>query len=87
MQIHELEVFVGNLDENTFFAVDDGTETAKLSADNILPVAMTVAEAALGTETATRVIAPSVFKEAVDTIMQIDPTVIALYESLGWVQD
>ena len=63
MQIHELDTFVGTLGADVFFAVDDGTETTKLPANNIQPTPMTEQELTDGTETAPRVISPAVLSE------------------------
>ena len=60
MQIHELDNFIGTLDQDTYFAVDDGTETCKVPASNILPAEMTEAEITTGTDESPRVISPAV---------------------------
>lgn len=36
MQIHELDNFIGTIDADTVLAIDDGTETMKISADDLL---------------------------------------------------
>ena len=36
MQIHELNNYSGNLDSQAYIAVDDGTDTGKVSAAGLL---------------------------------------------------
>lgn len=64
MQIHELNSFTGTPDSSDYLVIDDGTETMKLAANSVYKT-MTQAEATAGAVTATRVIAPSIFKSAV----------------------
>ena len=40
MQIHELNSFIGNLDNNTFAVVDNGTDTGKISVPSLLKEAI-----------------------------------------------
>lgn len=72
MQIHELNSFVGSPTSTDYLAIDDGTETTKISlkdsVDEIIEddlPSMTQAEAEAGTVSASRVVAPSVFKASV----------------------
>lgn len=61
MQIHELNSFVGSPGTGDYLAIDDGTKTMKVDANNLgITTQMTVAEAEAGTVTAPRVIAPDV---------------------------
>jgi len=61
MQIHELNSFVGSPGTGDYLAIDDGTETMKVDANNLgITTQMTVAEAEAGTVTDPRVIAPDV---------------------------
>ena len=69
MQIHELNQFSGTPGSGDYLAIDNGTETMKVPAnevgtDTTYP-AMTQAEAEAGSVTELRVIAPNVFKAAV----------------------
>lgn len=69
MQIHELNQFSGTPGSGDYLAIDNGTETMKVPAnevgtDTTYP-AMTQAQAEAGTDNTLRVIAPSVFKAAV----------------------
>lgn len=69
MQIHELDTYMGTPSANDYLAIDDGTETMKVPATNLgVSVQMTQAEAEAGTETSARVVAPSIFKAAVQAI-------------------
>lgn len=36
MQIHELNTFTGTVDDNTYLAIDNGTDTSKISASDIV---------------------------------------------------
>lgn len=36
MQIHELDTFIGEMSNSVYFAVDDGTETSKVPASNVV---------------------------------------------------
>lgn len=61
MQIHELETFSGTIPDNTYLAIDDGTETMKVLVDDVgVSTEMTVAEAETGTSEEPRVITPAV---------------------------
>ena len=69
MQIRELNLFVGTPGAGDYLAIDDGSETTKVEASNLgVTTQMTQAEAEAGTETAPRVVAPSIFKSAVVAI-------------------
>lgn len=69
MQIHELNSFVGTPSAGDYLAIDDGSETTKVEASNLgVTTQMTQAEAEAGTETESRVVAPSIFKTAVTAI-------------------
>lgn len=64
MQIHELPTFTGTPGASDYFAVDNGSITAKVAgSDMVNPDAMTVAEATAGTSTAERVITPKVLHD------------------------
>ena len=66
MQIHELNQFSGTPGSGDYLAIDNGTETMKVGADNLgVTTQMTQAEAEVGSVTESRVIAPNVFKAAV----------------------
>ena len=66
MQIHELDTYTGTPSETDFLAVDDGTETLKIPMTEVgVSTEMTLAEAEEGTETAPRVISPSVLNSYV----------------------
>ena len=68
MQIHELPTFTGTPGASDYFAVDNGSITAKVAgSDMVNPDAMTVAEATTGTSTAERVITPKVLHDYVTT--------------------
>lgn len=89
MQIHELPTFQGAPTPTDYMPIDDGTITYKVAADGLgITTQMTVAEAAAGTITAPRVIAPDVFYDSVDEITDdgITATTKALYTALGWVE-
>ncbi len=71
MQIHELDTFIGTTSDSTYLAIDDGTETNKIPAKDLgITTEMTQAEAEAGTETAPRVVNPSVFKTAVEALFE-----------------
>ena len=79
MQIHELDTYMGTPSESDYLAIDDGTETLKVPATDLgVNVQMTQAEAEAGTETSPRVVAPSIFKAAVQAIASViaDPKYI-----------
>ena len=66
MQIHELNQFSGTPGSGDYLAIDNGTETMKVGADNLgVTTQMTQAEAEAGSITESRVIAPNIFKAAV----------------------
>lgn len=82
MQIHELNTFPGMPGVNDYLAIDSGSETSKISAMDLgVTTVMTAAEAQAGTSESSRVITAKVLND------QIDPSVITLYESLGWTQE
>lgn len=82
MQIHELNEFVGTPANDDYLAIDDGSQTTKVPATSLgVSTVMTAEEARAGTSTASRVITAKVLND------QIDPSVITLYESLGWTQE
>ena len=69
MQIHELNTFSGTPSSTDYLVIDDGTDTAKVPATAVgVNTAMTQAEAEAGTGTEKRVVTPSVFKSAVDSL-------------------
>lgn len=71
MQIHELNSFVGTPGAGDYLAIDDGSETTKVEASNLgVTTQMTQAEAEAGTETAPRVVSPSVFKASVESLAE-----------------
>ena len=71
MQIHELNTFSGNPSQTDYLAVDDGNETMKVPATKVgVSTQMSQAEAEAGTVTDSRVISPSVFKAAVDSLAE-----------------
>lgn len=66
MQIHELPTFTGTPGASDYFAVDNGSITAKVAgSDMVNPDAMTVAEATTGTSTASRIVTPKVVHDYV----------------------
>ena len=70
MQIHELNSYSGTPGATDYLAIDDGSETMKVSADNLgVTTEMTQAEAEAGTVTDPRVVTPSVFLSAVNAII------------------
>lgn len=71
MQIHELNSFVGTPSSTDYLAIDDGDTTTKVPATDLgITTEMTQAEAEAGTETAPRVVNPSVFKTAVEALFE-----------------
>ena len=79
MQIHELNTFVGTPGAGDYLAIDDGSETCKVEAQNLgVTTNMTKAEATAGTVTASRVVQPSVFKESVEEIAASSAKVLVL---------
>lgn len=59
MQIHELNTFTGTPGSGDWLAMDNGTETTKVAANDLgVSTPMTVAEAEAGSITASRVISP-----------------------------
>ena len=83
MQIHELNTFVGTPSDGDFLAIDNGEETSKVPATNLgVTQNMTKAEAEAGTETESRVVQPSVFKESVEAITNVLVLDIASFSSL-----
>ena len=72
MQIHELNTFVGTPGDGDYLAIDNGRETSKVEAIHLgVTTNMTKAEATAGTETESRVVQPSVFKESVEAITNV----------------
>ena len=66
MQIHELDTYIGTQSDSDYMAIDDGVETFKIPITDIGKYPeMTLAEAEEGTETAPRVISPSVLNSYV----------------------
>lgn len=66
MQIHELQPFTGQAGSSDYLAIDNGTQTKKISADNLgVSTQMTQAEAEAGTVTASRVVSPKVLHDYV----------------------
>lgn len=69
MQIHELNSFSGTPGETDYLAIDNGSETMKVPANEVgtdtTYAAMTQAQAVAGTDTTPKVIAPNVFKASV----------------------
>lgn len=83
MQIHELNTFVGTPGAGDYLAIDDGSETRKVEAQNLgVTTNMTKAEATAGTVTASRVVQPSVFKEAVEAIASVLVLSVSSFSSL-----
>lgn len=69
MQIHELNQYEGRPASTDLLAIDTGDETFKIEVAYIgVTDNMTKAEALAGTETESRVLQPSVFKEAVEEL-------------------
>lgn len=68
MQIHELDTFTGTPGSGDWLAMDNGTETTKVEANNLgVTTPMTVAEAEAGSIAAPRVISPKTLHDYVDT--------------------
>lgn len=83
MQIHELNNFTGTPDAGDYLAIDNGTETRKVEANNLgVTTPMTKAEATEGSVTASRVVQPSVFKEAVEAITNVLVLSVSSFSSL-----
>lgn len=83
MQIHELNTFVGTPGNGDYLAIDDGSETRKVDATNLgVTTKMTLAEAKAGTVTASRVMQPSVFKQAVEAITDVLVLSVPSFSSL-----
>lgn len=75
MQIHELPTFTGTPGASDYFAVDNGSITAKVAgSDMVNPDPMTVAEATAGTSTSERVITPKVLHDFAVHDVQLDGT-------------
>lgn len=81
MQIHELDTFQGAPGSSDFLAIDDGTNTSRIAADQVgVSTAMTQAEAEAGTVTASRVVSPKVmhdyatgnFVDISDALVELD---------------
>ena len=69
MQIHELNSFAGTPGASDYLAIDDGSETMKIGAENVgVTTNMTQAEAETGTSTSKRVITPKVLHDAIISI-------------------
>ena len=62
MQIHELNNYSGNLDSGAYLAVDDGTDTGKISAQGLL----SEVTADIEEEATTRAEADAVLRQAID---------------------
>ncbi len=98
MQIHELQTFTGQAGSSDYLAIDNGTLTKKISADNLgVTTQMTQAEAEAGTVTDPRVVSPKVLHDygvgRKDGLLELDTTAAAgtvdgdLYraiQALGW---
>ena len=83
MQIHELNTFTGTPGQTDYLAIDSGQETCKIPAGDLgVSTQMTLAEATAGTETASRVIQPSVFKEAVAALTNVLVVTVSSFSSL-----
>ena len=83
MQIHELNTFTGTPGQTDYLAIDSGQETCKIPAGNLgVTDNMTLAEAKAGTETGSRVIQPSVFKQAVSELSDILIVSVSSFSSL-----
>lgn len=83
MQIHELNTFVGTPGQTDYLAIDSGQETCKIPAGELgVSTQMTKAEAVAGTVTESRVVQPSVFKEAVEAIENVLVISISSFSSL-----
>ena len=83
MQIHELNNFQGTPGETDYLAIDSGSETSKIPAKNLgVTSNMTLAEAKAGSVTESRVVQPSVFKEAVEALADILIVSVSSFSSL-----
>lgn len=83
MEIHELNTFTGTPGQTDYLAIDSGQETCKIPAGNLgVTDNMTLAEAKAGTETGSRVIQPSVFKQAVSELSDILIVSVSSFSSL-----
>lgn len=82
MQIHELDLYTGTPSASDYLAVDDGVETTKIPMTSV-GVPMTVEEAVSGTETDTRVVAPTVFHNAVESITESLKTLVITRATLS----
>ena len=83
MQIHELNTYSGTPGTGDWLAIDDGSETTKVEANNLgVTTPMTKAEATEGSVTASRVVQPSVFKEAVEAIASVLVLSVSSFSSL-----
>ena len=87
MQIHELNTFVGTPGAGDYLAIDNGSETNKVEADNLgVTTKMTQAEAEAGTSTASRVITPKVLHDYVEDVAELKEVLvieIASFSSLS----
>lgn len=85
MQIHELPAFSGTPGASDYLAIDNGTITQKIGADELgITTEMTQAEAVAGTVTDPRVITPAVYNAALRAIF---PTMTAAELDAGTVTD
>ncbi len=98
MQIHELQTFTGQAGSSDYLAIDNGTLTKKISADNLgVTTQMTQAEAEAGTVTDPRVVSPKVLQDygvgRKDGLLELNTSAAAgtvdgdLYraiQALGW---
>ena len=83
MQIHELNTFTGTPGQTDYLAIDSGQETCKIPAGNLgVTQNMTVAEATAGSVTEPRVVQPSVFKSAVESLADVLVVNISSFSSL-----
>lgn len=72
MQIHELNSFVGSPGASDYLAIDDGSETFKVGADNLgVTTVMTQNEAETGTSTASRVVTPKMLHDYVASVGEV----------------
>lgn len=83
MQIHELNTFVGTPGAADYLPIDTGSETCKIAAGELgVSTQMTKAEAVAGQVTESRVVQPSVFKEAVEAITNVLVISVSSFSSL-----
>ena len=83
MELHELNTVTGTPGQTDYLAIDSGQETCKIPAGNLgVTDNMTLAEAKAGTETGSRVIQPSVFKQAVSELSDILIVSVSSFSSL-----